>query len=99
MAGNCTKLLVTEVNHLNIRQRTPLDAELGAYKGRYGVNDQYVRDVLGRGGSPMGKDAYIRKRKGVVEFTARELKCLADLLGMPIDEAYELLPPINHRAE
>lgn len=79
-----------------IKQRTPLDAELGAYKGRYGVNDQYVRDVLGRGDSALGKDAYIRKRKGTVEFTARELKRLAEMLGMTLDQVYELLPEINH---
>ena len=79
-----------------MKKISKLDAELGAYKGRYGVNYQYFCDLLGKDGKPLYKDSLIAKRKGTKEFTVREAKVLADILRMSLDELYEILPDINH---
>lgn len=76
-------------------QISPLDAEIGAYKGRYGVTNAYFCDLLGRDGKPLYKDAFIAKRKGEREFTFREAMTLARLLGMTPEELVDVLPEIN----
>lgn len=77
------------------KTKTPLDAALDSYKGRYGVSNQFFLDLLGRDGKSLYKDSYIAKRKGKLEFTFREAKTLADTLGMTLDDFAELLPDIN----
>lgn len=80
-------------------QYSPLDAELGAYKGRYAVSDSFFCDLLGKGGKPLYKDTYTAKRKGEREFTFREVWALSNTLGISLDELGELLPEINHPEE
>lgn len=77
-------------------QNSPLDAEIGAYKGRYGVTNKFFYDLLGKDGKPLSKNSFLAKRRGDVEFTYREVKVLARTLGLSIDEISELLPEINH---
>ena len=77
-------------------QNSPLDAEIGAYKGRYGVTNKYFCDLLGKNGKPLNRESFLAKRKGQLEFTYREVKVLAKTLGLSIDEISELLPEINH---
>lgn len=77
-------------------QNSPLDAEIGAYKGRYGVTNKFFYDLLGKDGKPLSKNSFLAKRRGKVEFTYREVKVLARTLGLSIDEISELLPEINH---
>ena len=78
------------------REGKSLDAELGAYKGRYGLSNDFFLDVLGRDDKPLGKNPFLAKRRGTQEFTFREVKVLADLLGMTLNEIDEILPEINH---
>jgi len=80
-----------------VKPANKLDAEICAYRGRYGVTFQYFCDLLGRDGKPLYKDTFIAKRKGERELTIRECKVLADLFGMTLDELYETLPPINRQ--
>ena len=73
-----------------------LDAELRAYKGRYQLSNEYFLDVLGHDGHPLGKNPFLAKRRGKQEFTWREVKLIADLLEMTLEEIDEYLPDINH---
>jgi len=70
---------------------TRLDTELNVYKARYQWTNERLCDVLG-----IKDTAFRSKRKGKVPFTAKELVKLAQVLGMSIEETYELLPEINH---
>lgn len=76
-------------------KKSQLEAEIDAYKGRYGVINQYFQDILGRDGKPMCSDTYVDKRRGVKEFTWREVKALAEVLGMTWEEIDAILPDVN----
>ena len=68
-----------------------IDTELDVYKRRHSWTNEQLCDVLG-----IGDTAFRSKRKGRSPFSARELKIVADLLGVSMEEAYEMLPEINH---
>ena len=76
-------------------KKSQLEAEIDAYKGRYGVYNEFFRDILGRDGKPMCEDTYVDKRKGRKEFTWREVKALADALGMTWEQIDAILPDVN----
>ena len=65
---------------------------LRVYKGTYDVNDTFFMDVIGI----KSRTTWNRIRHGAVPLTVPQFRKLSDVLGMSMDELYEMLPDINH---
>lgn len=74
-----------------MQAKQTLERALKIYKATYDVTYDYFADLL-----DIRRDAFLKKRKGQSQFSAKELHELSEALGMSMDECYELLPPINH---
>lgn len=65
---------------------------LRVYKGTYDVNDTFFMDVIG----VRSRTTWNRIRRGEVPMTVSQFHRLADVLDMPLDDLFEILPEVNH---